>query len=399
MSVLVTDGDQRSTLALVRALGRARVAVTVGHECSDSLAGQSRFCSDRLLYPSPWHDPAGFQQRMLEAAKTGRYRMLLPMTDVTTLLTAEVGEQLRRYLAVPIASAESIQRAQNKAEMVCTAQHMGIGCPQTWMPNDVAECEALAPNLPYPVVIKPRVSKMHANGRWVTGGVQYAANRTELVEKFRAAHARIPRPMLQEQLRGEGRGAFLLTWHGQHVAAFCHRRLREKPPWGGVSVLRESLPHDSRMVDWSYALLREIGWEGVAMVEFKVDQRDGLPKLMEVNGRFWGSLQLAMDAGVNFPILLYRLALGERVEQQPSYRVGVRSRWVMGDVDQLLTRLRRPELFPGHSRWQACWDMLTSNGAETYNEILRMDDPAPGFFEIKEWIAALLHRPTEPHAD
>ena len=150
---------------------------------------------------------------------------------------------------------------------------------------------------------------------------------------------RIPEPLIQEKLNGEGQGVFLFVWDGELKSAFCHRRLREKPPSGGVSVYRESIPLDHNLVDKSFALLQALRWNGVAMVEFKVDARDGVPKLMEVNGRFWGSLQLAVDAGINFPLLLYRLACGEEVPAQFDYKAGVKSRWLLGDLDHLLIRL------------------------------------------------------------
>src|SRR5205823_2531443 len=115
--------------------------------------------------------------------------------------------------------------------------------------------------------------------------------------------------------------------------------LREKPPSGGVSVLRESVPVDPIVRDQAIRLLGPLGWHGVAMLEYKQDRRTGTPYLMEVNGRFWGSLQLAVDAGVDFAYLAWQLALGHRPEIAPSYRVGVKSRWLLGDLDHLLTRL------------------------------------------------------------
>jgi predicted ATP-grasp superfamily ATP-dependent carboligase len=90
---------------------------------------------------------------------------------------------------------------------------------------------------------------------------------------------------------------------------------------------------------YAQALLDELRWQGVAMVEFKMDQASQTLKLMEINGRFWGSLQLAIDAGVDFPFLLLRTMADEPVEPIGTYRIGVKSRWFLGDLDALLMRL------------------------------------------------------------
>ena len=101
---------------------------------------------------------------------------------------------------------------------------------------------------------------------------------------------------------------FALFDRGRLVAEFSHRRLREKPPAGGASVLSESLPVDPRLREFALRMLGPIGWHGVAMMEYKQDRRTGDFVLMEVNGRFWGSLELAVAAGVDFPFLACQLA-------------------------------------------------------------------------------------------
>ena len=147
--------------------------------------------------------------------------------------------------------------------------------------------------------------------------------------------------LLQERVVGPGVGIFLLIWDGVLRATFAHRRLREKPPSGGVSVYRESIAADPALVERSRQLLAHFGWQGVAMVEYKVDERTGIPVLMEINGRFWGSLQLAVDAGVDFPRLLIDCAEGKPTRRtRRRITVGSRLRWWWGDVDQLLLRLR-----------------------------------------------------------
>ena len=129
-----------------------------------------------------------------------------------------------------------------------------------------------------------------------------------------AALNRLPREafpvLIQERIVGAGLGVFLLRHAGRTEAAFAHRRLREKPPSGGVSVLAEAVELPPALLERAERLLDCFGWNGVAMVEFKEDAATGEPVLMEVNGRFWGSLQLAIDSGVDFPSRLVALAAG-----------------------------------------------------------------------------------------
>ncbi len=398
MSVFVTDGEQRATLAVVRALGRAGIPVTVGSKSANSLAGCSRYCTGQLRYPSPSEQGEAFQASMLKEIQSGSYKALFPMTDITTTLVAEMRDAFEPFVRVPIATEEQIGRVQDKRQVLLAAQKVGIGYPETYMLHDGEDLDAVAKRLHYPVVLKPRLSWLRRNGEWVSGGVQYAYDAEDLKNKYLQSHSLIPNPLVQERIDGEGRGVFLLLWNGELKAAFCHRRLREKPPWGGVSVYRESIAFDREIVDKSYKLLQAFGWQGPAMVEFKVDNRDGQLKLMEVNGRFWGSLQLALDAGMNFPLLYYRLAVGEDTPTQFDYKTGVRSRWLLGDLDQLLIRWTHPDGQNGFSRHgtsklHASLDFIKFFERNLHYEVLRFEDPAPGWFECKAYVQALMQRP------
>jgi predicted ATP-grasp superfamily ATP-dependent carboligase len=170
-----------------------------------------------------------------------------------------------------------------------------------------------------------------------------------------------------------------------------------------VSVLRESIPLDQSLVEQSFRLLKAIGWEGVAMVEYKMDKCEDVPRLMEVNPRFWGSLQLAIDSGMNFPLLLYRLAINEEVAPAFDYEVGVKSRWLLGDLDNLLIQLKHPwsdngnggARGAGRSRLQACADFFKFHEKNTHYEVFKIDDPRPGLLECKNYVRDLLrHRST-----
>jgi predicted ATP-grasp superfamily ATP-dependent carboligase len=394
VAVFVTDGDQRATLALVRALGREGIAVMVGSDGTTSLAGSSRYCAKKVRYPSPLKHMEAFQASLFNEMQNGRYRVLFPMTDVTMLLVAQMRKALSPFVRLPIPSQDQIELAQDKRHVVLLAKQLGIACPETFLLCEGESLADVARRVCYPVVIKPRFSFCLRNGKWVLGNVQYAHDPEALAARYHESHRQIPEPLVQEKIKGEGRGVFLLVWNGELKAAFCHRRLREKPPWGGVSVYRESIPSDNELVEKSFALLQALGWHGPAMVEFKMDRRGGPAKLMEVNGRFWGSLQLAIDAGINFPMLLYRLINGEDVPAQFNYKVGVKSRWLLGDLDHLLIRLTHFGEANGFShsdssRLRTCLNFMKLYERDLHYEVFRFEDRGPGWYEWRIYLREL----------
>jgi predicted ATP-grasp superfamily ATP-dependent carboligase len=378
-------------------LGRAGISVTVASSTPNSLAGSSRYCASKVSYPSPFESVERFQAFLRNEMMSGRYRLLLPMTDVTMRLVAQMRADLASQVLLPIPSEKQIELAQDKRHILLLARQLGMACPETFMLHEGESLADVAQRLRYPVVIKPRFSRFLRDGTWVLGNVQYARDQEDLISKYHRSHMQIPFPLVQERIEGEGRGVFLLLWDGQLKAAFCHRRLREKPPWGGQSVYCESISLDEVLVQKSLGLLQAIGWQGPAMVEFKVDRRDGKAKLMEVNGRFWGSLQLAIDAGINFPLLLYRLANEEDVPSQFDYKLSLKSRWLLGDLDHLMIRLTHARGLNGFSdsrvsRLRACLDFMKFYERGLRHEVFRFEDPGPGWFECKSYIRELFRQ-------
>src|SRR5262249_11806589 len=154
-----TDGDQRATLAVVRALGEAGVRVTVGENTRTSLAGASHYCHRQVQYPSPILVPREFQEFLREEAQRAACEMLVPMTDETTLLVAEILPEIGSQVRVPLPGAECVQRVQDKGEVLRVAKSLGIGCPETFALEHKSDLEAIAKTVRYPVVIKPRFSR------------------------------------------------------------------------------------------------------------------------------------------------------------------------------------------------------------------------------------------------
>lgn len=392
--VLVTDGSERSSLAVVRSLGAAGHEV---HLCSGedrgSLAGASRHCVTEDVVPHPLGEPGSFTSALRELVEARDIDVLIPVTDAA-ILAIRSSPELGRSVMIPFPSLEQIRRLSDKTEVVRAAKRAGLAVPES---RRIEAPEALQrtelDDLSPPFVIKPGRSVAEADGGSRSEhGVEYAADREQLVRRIAELPPGAFPLLIQERIDGWGLGVFLLLWDGDVIGRFAHRRIREKPPWGGVSVYRESAEPEPELFHKSAELLRAFGWRGVAMVEYRVEEATGVPHVMEINGRFWGSLQLAVDSGVDFPRLLLDLALGRSPEPVLEYRSGVRCRWWWGDVDHLLTCLRSPgrsadapgARLPGRAR--ALREFLTLWRPGDRSEVFRPRDPAPFLREAKSWM-------------
>lgn len=386
MRVLITDGDTRQALAATRSLGRIGHVVVVASDRSPSLAGRSRYAASSVLCPSPGERSDAFVDFVIELAHRQGIEAVLPMAEISTLLLTRDRDRLPPACRLPFPEYEAVRRANNKAEMVSLARDLSVPVPDTTIVAGPEDLSVADRERAYPVVIKPARSRVWTDSGWISNSVSYAADHGELLDRLRKMPPGSFPVLLQERIRGPGVGVFVLCEHGRPIARFAHRRLREKPPSGGVSVLCESAPVDEAAARHSVALLGSLDWSGPAMVEFKRDLRDGSLRLMEVNGRFWGSLQLAIDAGVDFPALLVQAAAGVLPRSMPAYRCGVRCRWLAGDLDALLMVLlkRRAtlDLPPGHpGRLRSLWDFLRVRGRDLRYELERWDDFAPAKLE------------------
>jgi len=290
--------------------------------------------------------------------------MLLPMEEDTSFLLSGHLEEFSRLTYLPIPPLDKLKWVQNKAHVIQLAKTLGIPTPQTWHIQELSQVDDILDQLSYPVVIKPKVSSGAV-------GVVYPKSPRELKTAYHTIHRHFPFPMIQELIPREGRGygaSLLLDEYSQVKAGFVHKRLREYPVTGGASTLRVSVQNDD-MYDMAKALLQKLEWFGVAMVEFKMDPRDGMPKLMEINPRFWGSLSLAIHAGVNFPLLLYKMAAGEHFDPVETYRTGIACRWLLpGDALHFLCNPNRRRIAKEFFRFYA---------PHTFYDILSIRDPMP----------------------
>jgi predicted ATP-grasp superfamily ATP-dependent carboligase len=372
---LVLDTAHRQGIVTVRSLGRAGVTVTAASEEPLNPGGVSRYAADSLRIPGP-ENPNAFVDALERELRRRSYDVLLPIRDESVDAVLGERERLERHAAIPYTDRDTLEQGRDKYLTVQAARAVGLAHPQTATPETV-DYRALDERFGFPVVVKPRVSA----GRQ---GVVVCDDRAAVEDAVERITETFGDVILQEFIPNGGeRGVYTIyDWDSQRRATCVQERIRTNPPEGGSSTLRKTIeaPDLIRLGD---RLLSSLSWQGLGMAEFRIDPRDGEPKLLEINTRPWGSLALSVHAGVDFPRLQYQLGAEGRCEEVDRYVSGVESRRVIGDISHFLAR---------DDRLAAARELLESSPRRREYDVFSMDDPLPAIAYTASEVSGFLGR-------
>jgi predicted ATP-grasp superfamily ATP-dependent carboligase len=395
--ILVTDAGRGSALAIIRSLGRKGWRVIAADSDPHSLGFRSRYTWKPLCYPSPKQAPQGCVDALFQAVQIHAVDLIIPVTDEVILPLSAERARFAGLTQLAVAEPAALEVVRDKLKTLELAGQVGVPAPRTALVHTVLEAHEQGQSFSWPIVLKPRVSRLYRNGAAIeTYTVCYAETPRQLAQQMARFAGRCP-VLLQEYYAGVGEGVELLLHAGRPLAAFQHRRLREVPIHGGASALRESVPLDPTLYDYAVRLLGALRWTGLAMVEFKIGAQG--PKLMEINGRVWGSLPLAVFSGMDFPGRLAELYLqGPPVAQRAlaaEYTVGVRARNLeleMLWIAAVLRGKRRYPFLPMPTRRQGVAALLELFNPTYKFDILSLTDPGPGLAELPKIIQKLVSK-------
>lgn len=356
--VMLTDGQQRKTLAATRSLGRQGHQVLVADSTRFSTSRFSRWCRRGLVSPDP-ADARTYGDWLLETTRRLNVDVLLPMDDDTTALAVALREQLPCRTLVP--TPKQFGTGRDKLRTAALAAETGVPHPLTRAAANAVEAQAALTEIGGPAVIR---------SRFASGGrdLHFVGSPEEIRPLFTGAPAP-ERYFIQKQIswRRKFDVCLLFDREGDLRASFVQEELRWFPLEYGASTVQESV-HRPDLVRLAVRLLAPIGWRGPVEVEF-VEDALGRPVLMEINPRFWASLALAIRCGVDFPGICVRLAAGEDARGPEDYPAGIRCRWLLpGDLLRYLADPRRREMQPSPFSW------LDEN---TFDDIVSWEDPGP----------------------
>lgn len=362
----MTDGDLKVALPILRSLSAKGIEVGVASANRQAISFFSKYCKDKFLYPSPRENLSLFLKSIQKIVEKTAYDILLPVGEWSLVPISEHRDKISSHIKLALGSHEAIMKTFDKSLTLKLAMDEAVPVPKTYFVNNLTELNEVAEKASFPAVIKSRYSWVWNSDKALFSRPSYVNSPQELISEFVAVHERFPFPIIQEYIPGTAYHVGTLCSHSQVRAMCCIKEHRTIPVTGGYATLRESVELDPRMKEYAQRLLSALDWHGVAEVEFKLDQRDSAPKFMEINGRFWGSLELAVAAGIDFPYLLYRLMVDGDVSRAFNYKVGVKRRWLEGDLIHISNVLKNVGVHPGieyPDRWRALLEFIKPNNA------------------------------------
>ncbi|MEA3639811.1 MAG: hypothetical protein VBE63_07690 [Lamprobacter sp.] len=338
--VIVLGIDSQIGLSILRDLGRAGVPLFGIGRSTSAVGLHSRYLSKGYVHQNRDEALVALLNRIAEE-QGARFVITVSEGDILFLNQQRAALSALKLL---IPSLENIKTVIDKAAVYALAEPLGIAIPRQFAVAADGRMPVTPAAPDFPVVLKwadpAEVQPALRAHKLPFKKAEYCHDQAELEAALTRYRPIGQYPMVQAYCPGHGLGQMIYLEQGQPLLCFQHQRLHEWPPEGGYSTLCKSLPPDQHqaLMDKSVQLLRAIGWEGSAMVEYRFDPNTQQAALMEVNGRFWGSLPLAYHAEARFPWLLYqRMGLGQTVAPSISaYRPGVRCKFLLPDLKRLL---------------------------------------------------------------
>jgi len=359
---MVVEAQTTGALAVIRSLGRAGYPVhAVSHQVG-ALGLLSRFASAHAV--APHASEPGYLDWLRRYVDAHGIEAIVPSESFLLGIRAAFAELAH---LLPTGNEEVLYAGMSKYDLfsqLAGAPHL----PPTLLLADTRVLPSLhaLERLGAPLYVK-------SDGTHATAGeaghVYACADADAALLRIQKLAPRFRKLLVQGHVNGRGVGAFFLRWKGELLAEFMHRRLHEVPHTGGVSSLRESWFHPAIRED-ALDKLRAMRWGGVAMMEYRWDPETERFHFLEMNGRFWGSLHLALQSGVDFPRLLLDAFFGRSERAPADFPLGVRCRHTFPmEVQYVWSRLKDAQLPVRARAWSALEFFLLGADPRVYSDL------------------------------
>lgn len=323
--ILVLDAQNKNSLACVKSLGREGYFIGCASPNHFALSFWSRYVNKRHILPKSRSEE--FLDELIRIIKRTHYDVLIPVSLESYVQTSLHKSELESIVKLFIPEWDKMEIVSNKDKTFKLAKKISISSPLTIPITTHEDIENAFRSIGYPIVLKASESGFDS--------LRYCNNLTELEASYKYFLIKKKTGIIaQEYIRGASYGFYGLFSGGIPFALFMHKRIKEFPITGGASAVASSY-YDEELKQLGLKIMHELKWTGPAMVEFKKDAKDGKYKLIEINPKLWGSLDLTISAGIDIPSMIVKHCMGAKIESKFTYKIPLTYRWIV--PDELLT--------------------------------------------------------------
>lgn len=330
--LILTNSRARGSLTAVRSLGSAGWRVGVGAPGADGLAARSRWCTRRHDVPRPRGDGRVFLSAVVAAVERGGYDLVVGGADDWAAALARWHDEIPCRVGHP--PGDVVDRAIDKLALARVAEEHGLRAPATRPATPAAVDE-----VGLPVIVKCR-------RHWAEGlrnERRIEATLQDDREGVRGAVGAIRdaglEPLLQEPVEGRLSALIGVVVDGRLRGRVAQRAIGTWPTPNGVSSRARTVTVDEGLAAKAESMLTALGWTGLVELQF-LQHEDEPPVLIDLNGRYFGSMALAVAAGVDLPVAGALVAMGRDPGRVPDGRPGVSYAWLAGDLRRAVVERR-----------------------------------------------------------
>jgi D-aspartate ligase len=296
--VLIPDGENEHALWTARSLAHSkRVKLYILSTKRWMPVRFSRHCRMYKFRPTGLDQKARLDA-LVEIVKHVHVDIILPVSEEGMVFAAAERETLSRLATLScIPSLESLEIARNKWLLNQFACQHNLPAPEAALVTFDAAFDQRISTLEYPVLLKPTAL---TDGQ----GIRRFDTPDDLQSFLRGQEKTLfkDKYLVQTYVPGSDLGLSVLCRDGEILAFTIQRGIKSEAHRFGPLMAMEFIRRDD-VLDTGQKLLAALRWNGVAHIDLRHDSRDGQPKIVEMNARYWGSLLGSLVAGVNFPYL------------------------------------------------------------------------------------------------
>lgn len=379
----VVLGGAHGSLAVVRSLGRRGIPVwCVTHD--HTIPKFSRYCSRHFYWDGPLSETAVADLIGLAEKNNLDGWVLFAGADAEVMFISQNHAELSSVFRLTTPVWETTRFAIDKRLTHECAMAAGVCYPRAYYPRSAEEVSQI--DCPFPLILKPTIRVGH--DRFSRSKAWLVKNRTQLASRYREAATLVDSDIISVQEfipgTGEHQYSYAAVWHrGRAIASLTARRKRQYPIDCGTGTFVEVVD-EPRVEAASQLFLRHLSYDGLVEIEFKYDEREDRFKLLDVNARAWGWIGLGSAVGIDFPLICWQSANGQRSE------------WVLKEGGATWFHASRDLFALCHeiSRGNLASMQALEQSSSRVFAAFAVDDPLPGFLDLPITVWRVLTRLT-----